>query len=197
MIIFKAFDELANFNEEIHLEFKAAVSEQLAEYPESTLDECFGGNVNIVENMTDILQVKGVDGVCILTNTPTFDAIWYLPSKSWIAAMLATNNAGGEIYLIPLEIFSLVPNVGMTVIKNNEDGKYWHSFRGPLNGVIRVSPFSCADVTRLIPFTPEEDAKWRATGDIEASMPHLTSSEREFVNAGILNEESAVLMPSA
>jgi hypothetical protein len=138
-----------------------------------------GGFVCIVETHEDITEIENGE---LWKNPISFDVAYILASKEWVFLFMATNNAGGHSYFIPMEIADLVPNIKKSVIESNNGEEMVASTRGKLSIVRRIAPFSGKFVERLIPTHPAEIAT-------EHYGNPLTKDELSFIDRGAILPE--------
>jgi hypothetical protein len=88
-----------------------------------TFDEIVGGNVNVLEVLDDLKRVPTLQPATSQINWKTleeapgiFDTCETVLDGQYVELFLATNNGGGEVYLIPKVLASECPNVQESIL---------------------------------------------------------------------------------
>jgi hypothetical protein len=194
--------ELHPIDEELYLEFKAALDGMDADALLGSFEKQLGGSVFVIETPADLKEIYAVDSsgqqVDIRNRVVIFDSAHYFCSKKWMLFFTATTDAGGDSYLVPSSFgkayVTLVESIRRTDEAQNQS--LIRTFRGPLRRVKRVSPASGLINELLIPFTDEQMHRHVNGELIQVAMPHLTGDEKEFIQSGITGEEWDLVNPN-
>jgi hypothetical protein len=129
MKIFKTFSSIKTYNQEVHeyyLRIQARIMDE-GEPLSDSVSECFGGDICLIETFQELDAVKTVVNkddhsyYSILEMPSHFDVCEYIIDKKFVEIFLATNNGGGNDYLIPAAIAESCPNVIKSIELTNED----------------------------------------------------------------------------
>ena len=115
---FEKFEELTILADCLQGYFKTILGDVDEEDMSENIADVLGGDVFLCETTDDLLKVEGVrhggDGFNyqnIIDGIPGFDVGEYLGDKEFAVLALMTNNAGGDSYIIPKELFQHIPNL--------------------------------------------------------------------------------------
>jgi len=94
---------------------------------ERPFEEYYGGNVYIVENLIDLIDIPttveavGENRWKSITETPdSFDSCRYICDGRWVEIFMATTDAGGPSYFIPKALADQCPNVAKSIEMSKE-----------------------------------------------------------------------------
>lgn len=112
--LFKRYQELFSMYEEPMIE-------------SSRFSEMVGGNVNVLETVDDFKRVQSLQQASssiiwkTLEEAPgIFDTCEYILDGKYVEMFIATNNGGGEVYLVPKELADNSSNVQESIKIANE-----------------------------------------------------------------------------
>jgi hypothetical protein len=123
---FKTAEELMEFNQlvgdrylEIMVDYLPYETvENIGKYP---FNEVFGGNVFVVESPEDLREIRTVNRTSLAEAPAVFDICQWYFNFTFVEVFLATNNAGGNTYLIPDDIANNSENVLKSIGLTEED----------------------------------------------------------------------------
>lgn len=113
MIVFKNLNELKKGPKPIYEDILECISP--TDYKDPFLTS-IGGDVHLVENLEDLSQIS-INGTSLNDAVVQgFDAVEYVGTEDeFIMCLIINNNAGGPSYFIPRAVYSVQPNVELSL----------------------------------------------------------------------------------
>jgi hypothetical protein len=129
MLIYKNFGELKNAPKEIYKYFLEMESHE-PPVDERDFMEYYGGYVCVLEHAHELTEIPttveaiGENRWKSLAEVPdSFDACRWIADGKYVEVYMATTDAGGASYFIPLDIAAFNPNVQKSIEMSNETWK--------------------------------------------------------------------------
>lgn len=112
MLEFNTYQDLKNTNMELYNYFEPLVSE---EEQVETFDYLFGGRLYIIETLSELENIKGVNNANLLEAVDQYDVADWSDPGNFAIFVLITSNSGGNSYAIPKYIADQCPNVDASI----------------------------------------------------------------------------------
>lgn len=112
MIEINYLEDLKLISVELHNYLKSTIHE--SEYKDS-FEWLFGGKLYIVEGISELSEIRGVNGSSLLEAVDTYDVAEYTEAENFAIFALMTNNSGGNTYAIPKYIADQCSNVDASI----------------------------------------------------------------------------------
>jgi hypothetical protein len=82
--------------------------------------ELVGGEVHVIEHIGDLRKFSDSQGFTLLQKPAVYDRACYVANGNFVEILTNTNNAGGDLFFIPIDIAKLVPSVDTSVQMTRE-----------------------------------------------------------------------------
>lgn len=126
MKVFKKLSELKLFNENLYNRYLATLISYVddpIDSDETPIDSVFGGDIKLIETVEDLAEIPtcqshpdGKRYYNILEVADIYDACEWIDEKRFVEIFLATNNGGGDIFIVPSKVVELCPNIEKSIV---------------------------------------------------------------------------------
>ena len=110
MKLLKTLKELSGYNEAAFHFLKPGL-DAAGVTTDEPLDTQIGGNIYVIESYADLKDIPAMgtneaEGrrYNITEVVEKYDAFYIIPESGWYACFLATNDAGGNLYMLPIDM---------------------------------------------------------------------------------------------